>query len=107
MSFSHQSEPSHAGRQQRFAEAYTVLREAITAHAFPGCAFGLLAEGEVQLLDALGSFTYDASGSPAVTPDTLFDVASLTKLIKSSLSEFLNPKTCEGASERSAIPSET
>jgi len=40
----------------------------------------MLADGEVLLLDALGQFTYE-SGSPAVTPATMYDVASLTKAV--------------------------
>ena len=54
--------------QDRFADAYRVLGEAIAARAFPGCAFGVLAGGEVVLSGALGSFTYDAA-IPAITPE--------------------------------------
>ena len=50
----------------RFAAAYRVLEEAIAARAFPGCAFGVLAGGEVALQDALGRFTYEED-APAVT----------------------------------------
>lgn len=64
----------------RFAGAYKVLADAIAAHAFPGCAFGVLAEGNIVLLDALGRFTYDHD-SPPVTAETVFDVASLTKVV--------------------------
>jgi serine-type D-Ala-D-Ala carboxypeptidase len=71
-----------SGDQRRlFPEAYSVLSEAIAARAFPGCAFGVLAQGDIVLLDALGHFTYadEEPGSPAVTPNTLYDVASVTK----------------------------
>ncbi len=68
-----------AGQQDRFATAYQVLAEAIAAHAFPGCAFGVFAGGEVVLQDALGRFTYD-EGAPAVSPNTVYDVASITKV---------------------------
>ncbi len=54
----------------RFAAVYRVLEEAIAAHAFPGCAFGVLADGETMLHDALGHFTYEES-APAVTPETV------------------------------------
>lgn len=64
----------------RFSAAYQVLEEAIAAGAFPGCAFGLLFGGYVLLDDALGRFTYDAD-SLAVTPGTIYDVASLTKVV--------------------------
>ncbi len=62
-----------------FAAAYHVLDDAIAARAFPGCAFGVLAGGEVVLQDALGHFTYD-EGAPAVTADTIYDIASITKV---------------------------
>ncbi|MFZ0746049.1 MAG: serine hydrolase domain-containing protein [Terracidiphilus sp.] len=65
---------------ERFAHVYDVLNNAIDSHAFPGCAFGVLAEGEVVLHDALGRFTYDAD-SPPVTPLTAYDVASITKIV--------------------------
>jgi len=73
-------DPYPAEQRSRFPEAYSVLREAITAQAFPGCAFGLWANGQTLLLDALGHFTYE-SGSPEVTSATMFDVASLTKVV--------------------------
>ncbi len=63
----------------QFSAVYRVLNEAIAARAFPGCAFGVLAGGEVALQDALGFFTYD-EGEPAVHVETVFDVASLTKV---------------------------
>ena len=64
-----------------FAPVYKVLADAIAAHAFPGCAFGVLAGGKVVLQDALGRFTYD-DNSPAVTPETVYDVASITKVAR-------------------------
>jgi CubicO group peptidase (beta-lactamase class C family) len=77
--------------QDRFPEAYAVLREAIAARAFPGCAFGVLAGGKVLLLDSLGHFTYpgDDSDAPAVTPETLYDVASLTKVVSTTSAAML------------------
>ncbi len=64
----------------RFAPAYRVLTDAIAARAFPGCAFGVLADGKVVLQDALGRATYD-SDSFAVTVETIYDIASLTKVV--------------------------
>jgi CubicO group peptidase (beta-lactamase class C family) len=57
-----------------------VLSDAISAGAFPGCAFGLLAGGEAVLLDALGRFTYDED-APPIRVNTVYDVASLTKVV--------------------------
>jgi CubicO group peptidase (beta-lactamase class C family) len=65
------------------------LREAIDAQAFPGCAFGLLAGSEVLLQDSLGHFTYEDSQSPEVTPETLYDVASLTKVVTTTAAAML------------------
>jgi serine-type D-Ala-D-Ala carboxypeptidase len=81
-------ETSRDQEQLRFHEAYVVLRQAIAEQAFPGCAFGLLAEGRVLLQDALGHFTYD-SAAPAVTPATLYDVASLTKVVSTTAAAML------------------
>lgn len=67
------------GSGGRFRTAYRVLEEAITRRAFPGCAFGVLAGSEIQLLDALGHFTYELD-SPRVGPETVFDIASVTKV---------------------------
>jgi serine-type D-Ala-D-Ala carboxypeptidase len=74
--------------EDRFPQAYAVLREAIAAEAFPGCAFGLLAGGKVVLQGALGHFTYEPD-SPAVTPETVYDVASLTKVVATTAAAML------------------
>ncbi|MGD0097652.1 MAG: serine hydrolase domain-containing protein [Terracidiphilus sp.] len=75
-------------RQGRFAAAYRALDEAIAAHAFPGCALGLLVGDQVVLADALGRFTYDES-SPAVTPETVYDIASITKIVSTTATAML------------------
>jgi len=79
---------SPAGSRRRFAAAYRVLDEAIAAHAFPGCAFGVLAKDEVVLAEALGRFTYDES-SPAVTAKTIYDIASITKVAATTAAAML------------------
>ena len=68
---------------ERFSAAYRVLEQAIQGHAFPGCAFGALAGGELVLADALGGFTYE-EGAPPVRTDTVFDIASLTKVVSTT-----------------------
>ncbi len=72
----------------QFASAYQVLREAIASHAFPGCAFGVLANGQVLLQDALGRFTYEEDAQ-AVAAQTIFDVASLTKVVSTTAAAML------------------
>lgn len=75
-------------RRSRFAAACRVLEDAIAARAFPGCAFGVLADGEVVLDDALGHFTYD-EGAPVVTAGTIYDIASLTKVAATTAASML------------------
>jgi CubicO group peptidase (beta-lactamase class C family) len=77
-----------AGPNGRFASAYRVLAEAIAAHAFPGCAFGVVADGEIVLQDALGRFTYEQD-APAVGAETVYDVASLTKVASTTAAAIL------------------
>jgi len=72
----------------RFAAAQSVLTEAIAARAFPGCAFGVFAEGRVVLQAALGRFTYDQS-TPQVLPQAVFDIASVTKVAATTAAAML------------------
>ena len=79
---------SPPGGRERFGAAYRVLQEAIASHAFPGCAFGVLAGGAVVLQDALGRFTYEKA-APLVTPATVFDLASVTKTMATTAAAML------------------
>jgi serine-type D-Ala-D-Ala carboxypeptidase len=74
--------------RQRFGAVYRVLQDAIAAHAFPGCAFGVLTKDAVVLQDAVGRFTYD-DDAPAVTSATVFDVASVTKVMATTAAAML------------------
>jgi CubicO group peptidase (beta-lactamase class C family) len=88
VSSQYQSELSRADQRSRFADAYAVLQEAIAAQAFPGCAFGVLADNQVLLLDALGNFTYETA-TPTVAPATVYDVASVTKVVSTTSAAML------------------
>jgi CubicO group peptidase (beta-lactamase class C family) len=72
----------------RFDAVYRILNDAIAAHAFPGCAFGVLAGGHIVLQDAMGRFTYEENAA-AVVADTVFDVASLTKVAATTAAAML------------------
>lgn len=87
VSLNSNSSPPPASRQ-RFDAVYRVLQEAIAAHAFPGCAFGVLSGDGVILQDALGRFTYDEA-APAVTSATVFDLASVTKVMATTAAAML------------------
>ncbi len=62
---SHSSVADMPEQSERFAGVYKVLQNGIAAHAFPGCAFGVFAGGQIVIEDALGRFTYE-SDSPSV-----------------------------------------
>ncbi|HXE90721.1 MAG TPA: serine hydrolase domain-containing protein [Terriglobales bacterium] len=57
-----------------------MLDEGIADHAFPGAAVAVTHEGKLVALKGLGRFTYAAS-SPEVTAATVFDLASVSKVI--------------------------
>jgi serine-type D-Ala-D-Ala carboxypeptidase len=80
--------PQFPSSSDQFAAANRVLEDAISAHAFPGCAFGVLAGGKIVLQDSLGRFTYEADAQQ-VTPDTLYDVASVTKVVATTAAAML------------------
>jgi serine-type D-Ala-D-Ala carboxypeptidase len=72
-----------------FVQAFAVLQEAITRRTFPGAAVAVTHRGKLIALKALGHFIYNASpqeirADATVTPSTLFDLASLTKVIAST-----------------------
>ena len=69
-----------AGQDTTFAQAFTILQQAIEQRAFPGCALSVLHRGRLVALKGLGRFTYQAS-SPAVQADTIFDLASVSKVV--------------------------
>jgi serine-type D-Ala-D-Ala carboxypeptidase len=57
----------------------SVLREGIANRAFPGCSFAVVQDGKLLAHSALGRFTYEPS-SPPVAPETVFDIASVSKV---------------------------
>jgi CubicO group peptidase (beta-lactamase class C family) len=61
----------------RLKPAWSVLDKAVEDSAFPGCTVGIGCGNEFWL-HAFGRQTYDRK-SPAVTPETIYDIASLTK----------------------------
>lgn len=79
---------SAADAPHRFASARRVLEQAIADHAFPGASYGVLYQGQVLALDALGHFTYDQD-SPPVTPSSIYDLASLTKVLATTAAAML------------------
>ena len=69
-----------ADQDQVFASAFSVLQEAIAERSFPAASVAIAIHGGVIALKGFGRFTYE-SGSPPVNSATLFDLASLTKVV--------------------------
>ncbi len=63
----------------RIKPAYEILDRAVADKAFPGGVLAVGVRGELAV-HAFGAQTYDAK-APAVTPTTIYDVASLTKAV--------------------------
>ncbi len=73
--------PEEAGfRKDGLADADRVLDRALAARAFPGGVVAVGRDSALVHLRPFGRQTYDA-GSPAVTADTIYDLASLTKVV--------------------------
>ena len=72
--------PSFREQEKQFARAFAVLRNGIQRRAFPGASLAVTYKGELIASQGFGNFIFDPR-SPEVQADTVFDVASLTKVI--------------------------
>lgn len=63
--------------QSKFSAAYDLLSRGVADHAFPGGVIAIGYKADLSI-HPFGRHTYESS-SRAVTPDTIYDVASLTK----------------------------
>src|SRR5271155_2430219 len=69
-----------AAQDDRFRRAFGILEKAVAARAFPGCSLAVTFRGELVAHKAIGRFMYDPA-SPEVTTASIFDLASLTKIV--------------------------
>ena len=67
-------------QDKQFARAFAVVRDAIEQRAFPAAALAVTHRGSLIALRGFGRFTY-ADDAAVVQPDTIFDLASLTKVV--------------------------
>jgi len=72
--------PAFANQDAQFAPAFSILRDASAAQAFPAAAVAVTHRRQMISLRAFGRYTYEA-GSPEATPDTIFDLASVSKVV--------------------------
>ncbi len=67
-------------KQKEFPKAYAVLDSAIENKIFPGAQIAVVVGGSLIASRGFGTQTYD-SASPSVTTETIYDIASLTKVL--------------------------
>ena len=88
--------PAFENQDELFSSAFSILKDAISAQAFPAASIAVTQGDRLIALKSLGHFTYgDPKGTPpfsrtpreggdfdlAVPPATLFDLASVTKTV--------------------------
>lgn len=67
-------------QDKQFSRAFAVIREAIEQRAFPAATLAVTHRGSLVALRGFGRFTYE-DDAPVVQPDTIFDLASVTKVV--------------------------
>jgi CubicO group peptidase (beta-lactamase class C family) len=72
--------PAFDDQDQVFSSAFSILDAAIVARAFPGASIAVTHRGLLIALKSFGRFTYEPEDR-TVTPATLFDLASMTKIV--------------------------
>ena len=73
-------QPAFHYQESQFARAFAILRDAVVQQAFPGAALAVTHSGALIASQGFGHFIYDSS-SPAVQAATIFDLASVTKVV--------------------------
>jgi CubicO group peptidase (beta-lactamase class C family) len=67
-------------QHRQFGRAFALLEQATQQQAFPGAVLAVTYQGRLIAYRAVGQFTYD-SASPKVQPGTVYDLASVTKVV--------------------------
>lgn len=73
-----------AGQDDQFQHAFAVLGTGIEQRAFPGASVAITHKGRLIASKGVGRFTYE-SVSPQVTPETIYDLASITKVVATTV----------------------
>ncbi len=63
----------------------SIAEDAVTRKVFPGCVVLAAHKGEIIYHKAFGHYEFDAS-SPAMSPESIFDLASVTKVSATTVS---------------------
>ena len=72
--------PAYERQDTIFAPAFALLQKAILERVFPAASIAVTHKGKLVARKAFGRFTY-APDAPETTPESIFDIASMTKVI--------------------------
>jgi CubicO group peptidase (beta-lactamase class C family) len=72
--------PGYEQQDAVFSQAFDVLRKAAAGAAFPAASIAITCREKLVALKAFGHFTYEPD-SPRVTIDSVFDLASVSKVV--------------------------
>jgi CubicO group peptidase (beta-lactamase class C family) len=72
--------PAYQQQDHVFTRAFELLSQAIQQRAFPSASVAVTHRGKLVCLKAFGHFLYD-SDTPEATTGSIFDLASLTKVV--------------------------
>jgi beta-N-acetylhexosaminidase len=73
-----------AALTEKFKVVDSIANDAIAQKAFPGCVVLAAHKGEIVYHKAFGNYQYESS--PAMTPESVFDLASVTKISATTVS---------------------
>ena len=76
----HLPAPAYEQQEAIFSQAFDLIQNAISERAFPAASVAVTSHGKLIALKAFGRFTYEPS-SLSVNTDSIFDLASLTKVV--------------------------
>lgn len=76
--------PAYEQQDAVFSRAFDILQKAISKAVFPAASIAITHQGKLVALKAFGRFTYD-TGSPPVTTATVFDLASVSKAVATTV----------------------
>ena len=67
-------------QDKQFARAFAIIGDAVEQRAFPAATLAVTHRGSLVALQGFGRFTYE-DVAPPVQADTIFDLASVTKVV--------------------------
>jgi serine-type D-Ala-D-Ala carboxypeptidase len=74
---------TRGGQDRIFHSAFSIVEQAIAGHAFPGASAAVTHRGQLIARKAFGRFSFESwpEMNKAVTAETPFDIASVTKVV--------------------------